>query len=125
MEVLDKYKSRFGQDFADNKKALDDVTIIRSKGLKNEIAGYITKYIKHEVHDNQLKQAQEATEEMASVETKMEQASEKQPEKTNEITEPPDTTQTAEPPDTTQTAEPPDTTQTAEQKEPSSESVGN
>ncbi len=62
MEVLDKHKSRFGQDFSDNKKALDEVTIIRSKGLKNEIAGYITKHIKREVHDSELKRAQAAKE---------------------------------------------------------------
>lgn len=59
MEVLEKHKSDFGQDFSDNKKALDKVTVIRSKGLKNEIAGYITKYIKREIHDKQLKEQQE------------------------------------------------------------------
>ncbi|MEK6831804.1 MAG: hypothetical protein AABY17_03450, partial [Thermoproteota archaeon] len=47
-EVLDEHKPKFGEDFADNKKALDQIAIIRSKGLKNEIAGYITKFIKKE-----------------------------------------------------------------------------
>ena len=56
MEVLKKHKSRFGQDFSSNKKALDQVAVIRSKGLKNEIAGYITKHIKHEINDKKLKQ---------------------------------------------------------------------
>jgi len=37
-EVLDKHKSKFGEDFADNKKSLDEVSIIRSKGLKNKVA---------------------------------------------------------------------------------------
>ncbi|GBL40783.1 40S ribosomal protein S17-B [Nitrosarchaeum sp.] len=45
-EVLDEHKPKFGVDFADNKKVLDQIAIIRSKGLKNEIAGYITKFIK-------------------------------------------------------------------------------
>lgn len=47
-EVLEKYKSKFGEDFTENKKSLDEVAIVRSKGLKNEVAGYITNFIKKE-----------------------------------------------------------------------------
>lgn len=57
-EVLDSHKSKFGEDFADNKKVLDQVSIVRSKGLKNEIAGYITKFIKKEIREQKAKQAQ-------------------------------------------------------------------
>ncbi len=57
-EVLDKYKSKFGEDFADNKKILDEVSIIRSKSLKNKTAGYITKFIKKEIREEKTKQAQ-------------------------------------------------------------------
>jgi len=56
-EVLNKHKSEFGEDFADNKKVLDQVSIIRSKGLKNKIAGYITKFIKKEIREEKDKQA--------------------------------------------------------------------
>ena len=56
-EVLDAHKSKFGEDFADNKKALDQISIIRSKGLKNEVAGYITKFIKKEIREEKAKQA--------------------------------------------------------------------
>lgn len=56
-EVLVDHKSKFGEDFADNKKALDQVSIVRSKGLKNEIAGYITKFIKKEIREEKAKQA--------------------------------------------------------------------
>ena len=56
-EVLDKHKSKFGEDFADNKKSLDEVAIVRSKGLKNEIAGYITKFIKKEKREQEIKQS--------------------------------------------------------------------
>ena len=56
-EVLNGHKSRFGEDFAGNKKALDQISIVRSKGLKNEIAGYITKYIKKEIREEKAKQA--------------------------------------------------------------------
>ncbi|NND86597.1 MAG: hypothetical protein HKM23_04615 [Nitrosopumilus sp.] len=57
-QVLDTHKSKFGEDFADNKKILDQISIIRSKGLKNEIAGYITKFIKKEIREEKVKQAQ-------------------------------------------------------------------
>lgn len=57
-EVLDGHKSKFGEDFASNKKVLDQISIIRSKGLKNEMAGYITKFIKREIREEKAKQAQ-------------------------------------------------------------------
>ncbi len=57
-EVLDEHKSKFGEDFADNKKVLDQISIIRSKGLKNEVAGYITKHIKRQIREEKAKQAQ-------------------------------------------------------------------
>lgn len=46
--VLDSHRSKFGMSFADNKKALEEISVIRSKELKNELAGYITKFIKRE-----------------------------------------------------------------------------
>jgi small subunit ribosomal protein S17e len=55
--VLVDHKSKFGEDFANNKKALDQISIIRSKGLKNEIAGYITKFIKKEIREEKFKQS--------------------------------------------------------------------
>ncbi len=60
-EVLDEHQSKFGEDFADNKKVLDQITIIRSKGLKNEVAGYITKFIKKQIYEEKIKQAQRST----------------------------------------------------------------
>ena len=44
-EILNEYQDKFGTDFSNNKKLLNEITIIRSKGLKNEIAGYITKIL--------------------------------------------------------------------------------
>ncbi len=55
-EILEKHKSKFGEDFTDNKKALDQVSIIRSKGLKNEIAGFITKFLKAEKRDHEMQE---------------------------------------------------------------------
>jgi len=51
LEVLKDHKDKFGIDFRENKKILDQISIVRSKGLKNEIAGYITKLIKREQRD--------------------------------------------------------------------------
>ena len=56
-EVLNGHKSKFGEDFVDNKKALNEISIIRSKGLKNKIAGYITKFVKKEIREEKAKQA--------------------------------------------------------------------
>ena len=53
MEVLENHKDDFGVDFVENKKTLEQLSIVRSKGLKNEIAGYITKFLKHELLDKQ------------------------------------------------------------------------
>ena len=47
-EILNEYKDKFGTDFSTNKQFLNEVSIIRSKGLKNEIAGYITKILKRQ-----------------------------------------------------------------------------
>ena len=55
-EVLNEHKSKFGEDFTENKKALNQVSIIRSKGLKNKVAGYITRFIKKEIREEKFKQ---------------------------------------------------------------------
>jgi len=54
MQAITRYGSKFTSDFSENKKVLEQVSIIRSKGLKNEIAGYITKYIKREKSSKDL-----------------------------------------------------------------------
>ena len=53
---MNEHKSEFGVDFTDNKKTLDQVSVIRSKGLKNEIAGFITKFIKREIREQKEKE---------------------------------------------------------------------
>jgi small subunit ribosomal protein S17e len=56
-EVLDQYKPRCSEDFTDNKKLLNEIAIIRSKTLKNKIAGYITKFIKKENREAEIKKS--------------------------------------------------------------------
>ncbi len=51
IEILEIHKEKFGLDFGENKKTLNNISIIRSKELKNELAGFITKFIKHELRD--------------------------------------------------------------------------
>ena len=52
-EILEGNKDKFGIDFRENKKILDEISIVRSKGLKNKIAGFITKFIKREIIGDQ------------------------------------------------------------------------
>ena len=54
--VLDDHKDQFGISFDNNKKVLNDISTIRSKSLKNKIAGYITKLIKNEIRNNAEKE---------------------------------------------------------------------
>ncbi len=60
MTVLGDHKDKFGASFDDNKKILNDISIIRSKSLKNKIAGYITKLIKNETRINAEKENQQS-----------------------------------------------------------------
>ncbi|MEM2873653.1 MAG: 30S ribosomal protein S17e [Nitrososphaerales archaeon] len=48
MQILEKHGNLFTDDFEKNKSILSEVAIIRSKQLRNEIAGYITDFVKKE-----------------------------------------------------------------------------
>ena len=67
MQVLERHKEKFTADFVQNKKLLDQIAIVRSKGLKNEIAGYITKFIKRENASKALKEEELVEEVTAKV----------------------------------------------------------
>ena len=51
MEILKDHKSMFGINFDENTQALNRVSTITSKMLKNELAGYITKFIKNDLRN--------------------------------------------------------------------------
>ena len=55
MEVLKDSRDMFGVDFDKNKEALNQISTITSKILKNELAGYITKFIKNELRNEEAK----------------------------------------------------------------------
>jgi small subunit ribosomal protein S17e len=59
MQLLGKYPGKFGLDFNINKQVISEVAIIRSKVLRNELAGYITAHLR--------KQAVQEKASMASV----------------------------------------------------------
>ena len=84
MEIMDQHKSDFGVDFSDNKKALDGISIIRSKGLKNEIAGFITKFIKHEIREQKEKEEREKQFNQQISENQTEEVAVETPETTSE-----------------------------------------
>jgi len=93
-EVLDKHKSKFGEDFTDNKKSLDEVSIIRSKGLKNKVAGYITRFIKKEIREEKSKQAKITSSQFEESVEKEVQAETTEPTTTEPTTTEPTTTET-------------------------------
>ncbi len=89
-EILKDYKDDFGVDFIENKKMLNKISIIRSKVLKNELAGYITKFIKREIREkteNEKKIISESEKYAEEAETKSlneNQSNEKNQKQTNE-----------------------------------------
>ena len=45
-ELLQDHPEKFGLEFDANKKSLNDLAIVRSKVLRNELAGYITSHLR-------------------------------------------------------------------------------
>ncbi|HKR57954.1 MAG TPA: hypothetical protein VJR67_03710 [Candidatus Nitrosopolaris sp.] len=48
MVILERYPEKFGTDFNQNKDTLKQLVVVRSKVLRNRIAGYITSHIRKE-----------------------------------------------------------------------------
>ena len=73
-ELMNEYSERFGTDFSTNKQSLNEISIVRSKGLKNKIAGYITKILQRQAKFEERKQSRskkpevESEEDAASIE---------------------------------------------------------
>jgi small subunit ribosomal protein S17e len=47
-EILERYPESFGTDFDQNKVTLKKIAIVRSKLLRNRIAGFITANLRRE-----------------------------------------------------------------------------
>ena len=53
---MNEHSERFGTDFLTNKQSLNEISVVRSKGLKNKIAGYITKILQRQAKFEERKQ---------------------------------------------------------------------
>ncbi|MDR4510569.1 MAG: 30S ribosomal protein S17e [Nitrososphaeraceae archaeon] len=47
-ELLSKYPNQFTINFDENKKMISDIATVRSKILRNKVAGYITSKLRKE-----------------------------------------------------------------------------
>jgi small subunit ribosomal protein S17e len=59
-ELLEKYPDKFGLDFNANKNVIGEVAIIRSKVLRNELAGYITAHLRKQAAQEKASMASSA-----------------------------------------------------------------
>jgi len=64
-ELINQFPGKFSSDYEANKKVLTELAIFRSKSLRNEVAGYITRYFK--LQEEETKEGQKET---AQVEVK-------------------------------------------------------
>ncbi|HET6715554.1 MAG TPA: 30S ribosomal protein S17e [Nitrososphaeraceae archaeon] len=62
-ELLNRYPDKFNIDFQQNKKTIDDIAKVRSKELRNQIAGYIASYINKQTKEQNKKIEQDVDEE--------------------------------------------------------------
>jgi len=46
LQLMDQYSDEFNTDFENNKKKVQEFTDIKSKPMRNKIAGYITRTMK-------------------------------------------------------------------------------
>ena len=53
--MLKDHRSDFGINFDENKAALEAISIVRSKTLKNKISGRITRAVKRELFEKEEK----------------------------------------------------------------------
>ena len=53
-ELLERYPDRFSTDFAENKEVIKQIAIVRSKLLRNKIAGYITSYLHRQAAEKDM-----------------------------------------------------------------------
>ena len=44
-ELVVRFPSRFSNDFANNKKTLDELNILQDKSVRNKVAGYVVKVV--------------------------------------------------------------------------------
>ena len=87
-EILNEYQNKFGTDFSNNKQLLNEISVIRSKSLKNKIAGYITKILqrKQKFEDRKQQLVENDKKELVRNKSKSQPTSEPTSEPTEEKT---------------------------------------
>jgi small subunit ribosomal protein S17e len=68
MQLLERHGDMFTDDFEKNKEAIDKVAVLRSKRLRNEVAGYITVYLKNQINNSERGESGESAVEEVEVE---------------------------------------------------------
>ena len=58
-ELLERYHDKFTINFDENKKSISDLATIRSKILRNQIAGYITSKLKRDADQEKTESTEE------------------------------------------------------------------
>lgn len=61
-ELLNRYPDKFNVDFQQNKKLIDEIAKVKSKELRNQIAGYIASYINKQTKEQNKKIEQDVDE---------------------------------------------------------------
>lgn len=61
-ELLNRYPDKFNVDFQQNKKIIDEIAKVKSKELRNQIAGYIASYINKQTKEQNKKIEQDVEE---------------------------------------------------------------
>lgn len=54
-ELLNRFPDKFNVDFQQNKKLIDEIAKVKSKELRNQIAGYIASYINKQTKEQNKK----------------------------------------------------------------------
>lgn len=60
-ELLSKYPNQFAINFDENKKMISDIATVRSKILRNKVAGYITSKLRKESDKEKNQQTENQT----------------------------------------------------------------
>ena len=68
-ELLNRYPDKFVQDFEQNKKLISELATVRSKVLRNTIAGYITSYLRKNSSQEESQAASSEVPEQSSEES--------------------------------------------------------
>jgi len=61
-ELLNRYPDKFNVDFQQKKKIIDEIAKVKSKELRNQIAGYIASYINKQTKEQNRKIEQDVDE---------------------------------------------------------------